>query len=119
LDNNKHHTVTRSKASIFKPKIDTVITFESSEPNSLKEALAEKDWFTTMQLEYDALVKNNTRTLIDLPLVATSFVVNGSTRINTMHMVFFNVTRLTLVAKGFHQTPGLDYTETLVQLSSM
>lgn len=37
-----------------------------AEPNSATEALAIPHWHEAMQLEYDALMNNNTWTLVDL-----------------------------------------------------
>jgi len=53
--------VTRAKAGIFKPKLYNSVTFSfSSEPSTVKEALASSSWFQEMQQEYHALLQNQT-----------------------------------------------------------
>jgi len=42
-----------------------------SKPTSIKDALANPEWLHAMQKEYEALLANNTWTLISLPPSAT------------------------------------------------
>ena len=55
--------ITRSKAGIFKPKIYTVV-LTHKEPDIMQEALNYSKWLQAMKEEYDALIKNNTWTLV-------------------------------------------------------
>ena len=65
-----------------------------------------------MQAEYNALIKNNTWNLVpmssELKLVGCKWVFR--TKYNTDGSVSKYKARL--VAKGFHQTTGIDYSET-------
>ncbi|RVX21890.1 Retrovirus-related Pol polyprotein from transposon RE1 [Vitis vinifera] len=75
--------ITKSKNDIFKPKVYSV----TNKPQSTDEALQNENWKIAMIDEYSALLRNNTWSLVDLPVVR-------------------------LVAKEFHQTTGFDYTKT-------
>jgi len=88
---------------------------ESEDPSTYSEALSSSDshmWLNAMQEEMDALHKNNTWDLVDLP--------KGSKVINCRWVLRkkFNPDgtieryRARLVAKGYAQKAGLDYDET-------
>ena len=57
---------TRSKSGIHNPRLHPSLFLTHSEPKTVKQALANKDWLTTMQQEYDALLKNHTWDLVSL-----------------------------------------------------
>ncbi|KAH9682999.1 retrovirus-related pol polyprotein from transposon RE1 [Citrus sinensis] len=106
-----HHMITRAKAGIFKPKA-FLTSHNSLEPNTPSEALSDPNWKAAMQTEYDALIKNNTWSLIpicsDFKVVGCKWVFR--TKYNTNGSISKHKARL--VAKGFHQTAGVDYSET-------
>ena len=54
---------TRSKFGIFKPKVYTTI-LTHKEPDLVQEALSDSRWVKAMQDEYDALVHNDTWSLV-------------------------------------------------------
>ena len=62
--------VTRSKAGIFKKKIYTASTVSSSlipifaEPSNVQEALSSPKWKQAMTEEFNALMQNQTWTLV-------------------------------------------------------
>jgi len=51
---------TRSKFGIHNPKLHPSLFLTHSDPKTVKQALANHDWLSAMQQEYDALMKNNT-----------------------------------------------------------
>ena len=51
---------TRSKSGIHNPRLCPSPFLTHSETKTVKRALANKDWPTAMQQEYDALLKNHT-----------------------------------------------------------
>lgn len=64
---------TRSKSGIVKPKVYTVsrhplaITSGPREPDTVKQALADKDWRSAMQAELHALNRNQAWSLVLAP----------------------------------------------------
>ncbi|KAJ4976538.1 hypothetical protein NE237_001644 [Protea cynaroides] len=63
---SSHLMVTRSKVGTAKPNPKYVLTASTipAEPKSVKEALADPGWKSAMDLEMQALYKNNTWTLV-------------------------------------------------------
>ena len=55
---------TRPKSGIHNPKLHCSLFLTHSEPKTMKQALANKDWLTSMQHEYNALLKNHTWDLV-------------------------------------------------------
>ncbi|KAH9779268.1 retrovirus-related pol polyprotein from transposon RE1 [Citrus sinensis] len=106
-----HPMITRAKAGVFKPKA-FLTAHNSLEPSSVDEALADPKWQAAMQLEYDALIQNKTWSLVPMDpvhkLVGCKWVFR--TKYNPDGSVSKYKARL--VAKGFHQTAGVDYSET-------
>ncbi|KAI4329978.1 hypothetical protein MLD38_028296 [Melastoma candidum] len=114
---------TRSKAGIFKLKTyHTSLslnqhTFSApalfpSEPKTIREALATPIWKDAMRVEYEALLCNGTWTLVpaspDQKIVGCKWVFKVKVHADGS----FERCKARLVAKGFHQTAGIDYTET-------
>lgn len=110
-----HQMITRSKAGIFKPKAYTsqqIDELATVEPISADEALASINWKSAMQDEYDALMKNETWTLV--PHKAGMKVIGNKWVYKLKFDPSGKVSRhkARLVAKGFLQTPGVDFSET-------
>ena len=105
--------ITRSKAGIFKPKIYlSALLAQKSEPTSVSQALSDPMWYKAMQEKYLALKTNHTW---DLVLHATPVKIVGSKwvfRIKYNSDGSVSRYKVRLVAKGFHQTHGIDHTET-------
>ena len=103
--------ITRAKAGIFKPKA-FLTDHNSLEPSNVDEALSDSKWKAAMQAEFDALIRNKTWSLVPMnpeyKLVGCKWVFR--TKYNTDGSVSKYKARL--VAKGFHQTAGIDYSET-------
>ena len=62
-----HSVCTRAKAGVVKPRLHPTLLLAHSEPKSTKTAPSNPTWFAAMRTEYDALMKNGTWTLTDLP----------------------------------------------------
>ena len=105
---NTHYMITRSKKSIFKPKVYSV----TKEPQSADEVLQNENWKIAMIDEYSALLRNNMWSLVDLPagrkLIGCKWIFRAKENPDGS----INKYKARLVAKGFHQTVGFDYTET-------
>ena len=65
-----------------------------------------------MQSEYDALMRNDTWTLVDLPASRTAIGCKWVFRVKENPDGSVNKYKVRLVAKGFHQQLGFDYKET-------
>jgi hypothetical protein len=77
-----------------------------------EEAVKEEKWVHAMNEEIEAIERNNTWDLVDLPIGKTNIGVKWvyKTKFNEKGKVEKNKERL--VAKGFAQQPGIDYGET-------
>jgi hypothetical protein len=64
---NAHSMTTRAKAGFIQPRLEPRLLIAHSEPKSVKQALLDPKWKGTMQAEYDALIQNNTWSLVSLP----------------------------------------------------
>ena len=80
------------------------------EPKTVKQALANTNWLTTMQQEYDALLKNMTWDLVSLPPNRQSIGCKWVFKENVDGSI--NRFKARLVAQGFHQVHGFDFHET-------
>ena len=104
--------ITRAKAGIFKPKA-YLTDYNSLEPSTISEALSNPKWKAAMQSEYDALIKNKTWTLV--PMCSFYKPVGYKWVFRTKYNTdgFVSKYKARLVGKGFHQTAGINYSETL------
>nr|KYP74150.1 hypothetical protein KK1_006817 [Cajanus cajan] len=103
---------TRSKSGISKPKLYSSILLVESEPKSARQALKDPKWLAAMQQEYNALINNNTWTLVNLPQNRKAIGCKWVFRIKENPDGTVNRYKARLVAKGFHQQPGFDFNET-------
>lgn len=104
--------ITRSRNGIYKPEVYAVTAFDTpTEPHSVKEALMDPKWKEAMNDEYQALLRNNTWSLV--PLTSDMNLVGNKWVFRIKYNADGSVQRYKarLVAKGFHQTAGLDYFE--------
>ncbi|KAH9726123.1 Disease resistance-like protein DSC1 [Citrus sinensis] len=106
-----HPMVTRSKAGIFKPKTYLAVT-QNLEPQSVKAALIDIKWREAMQVEFDALQNNKTWTLV--PREQAGKIVGNKWVFRVKYNPDGSISKykVRLVAKGFHQTQGVDFFET-------
>ncbi|KAH9801347.1 retrovirus-related pol polyprotein from transposon RE1 [Citrus sinensis] len=108
-----HPMLTRAKTGVFKPKF---LAYSSvlgeQEPAIVSQALSDSKWKTAMQIEYNALMENQTWTLV--PASQATKIVGCKWVFRIKYNADGSVSKYKawLVAKGFHQTPGIDYFET-------
>lgn len=81
-------------------------------PTSFKEVPSHDEWKEAMQKEYDSLIKNGTRKLVDPPLgtkpIGCKWVYKNKYKADGS----LDKHKARLVAKGFAQKEGVDYEET-------
>ncbi|GAU27211.1 hypothetical protein TSUD_108020 [Trifolium subterraneum] len=105
---NKHPMVTRGKTGNLKPKIFSA----TLEPTSVKTALKDPKWLHAMQNEYKALMDNKTWSLVPLPSHRKVISCKWIFKVKENPDGTVNKYKARLVARGFLQTPGFDFTET-------
>lgn len=110
---NQHPMQTRSKSGISKPKFCYKATrLFLTEPLNYKIASSYPNWCKAMDAEFDAQQKQKTWELVPLPpnvnLVGCKWVYKLKLPSDGSIAHY----RAKLVAKGFHQQPSIDYTET-------
>lgn len=112
--------ITRAKAGIFKPKYRADLASHgllaalhaSTDPTGFKTAVRYPHWMDAMQQELDASHRNNIFSLVPHPL---NHNVVGC---KWIYRIKYNVDgsidhyKACLVAQGFSQVPGLDYSHT-------
>jgi len=121
-----HPIVTHAKNNIPKPReftdgkvrypIPRALLAESSsltiEPTYHSSAVKDKNWSAAMNIEFDALLQNQTWTLVP-PNSATNVIgCKWVFRLKRKADGSIDWYKARLVAKGFHQQPGIDYVET-------
>jgi histone deacetylase 1/2 len=106
--------ITRAKNGTTKPKLKPtlVLTHALTVPKTAKSAQKDPMWVAAMAAEMEALQKNNTWTLTTLPSNMTPIGCRWIFRIKENPYGTVNKYKVRLVAKGFHQRPGFDFTET-------
>lgn len=112
-----HPMVTRFKLGVVKPNPKYALnTITSSniprEPHNVKIALVHPGWKAAMDKELAALHKNDTWTLV--PSTPNMHVIGSKWVFKSKLKPDGSLDRLKvcLVAKGYHQIDGVDYTET-------
>ena len=118
-----HPMITRAKAGIFKTRhpanlgilgtsvlLSTLLA--STEPKGLKSAAKNLAWVAAMDKEIRALQQNDTWTLVPRP-TKTNIVCSKSVfHIKYLPDGFVEHFKARLIAKGYTQVPGLDYSDT-------
>ncbi|MCH82526.1 retrovirus-related Pol polyprotein from transposon TNT 1-94 [Trifolium medium] len=99
--------VTRSKA-----RHNPTLLLTHVEPTTVKQAFQSSHRTKAMQEEYDALIKNNTWTLVSPPAHKSPIGCKWVFRVKENSDGTINKYKARLVAKGFHQKAGSDFTET-------
>lgn len=82
------------------------------EPTSVGQALAAPHWFQAMKEEYQALMRNQTWTLVASSDSRKPIGCKWVFRTKENPDGSINKYKARLVAKGFHQKAGSDFTET-------
>ncbi|GAU28846.1 hypothetical protein TSUD_21830 [Trifolium subterraneum] len=102
-----HHMITRSKS-----KQNPTLLLTHMEPTTAKQAFQSPHWVKAMQEEYNALLKNNTWSLVTPPAHKRPIGCKWVFRVKENSDGTINKYKARLVAKGFHQRAGSDFTET-------
>jgi len=110
--NNTHSMATRGKHGIVQKKKQPTQLLTHIEPTGYKQAMKQPQWLQAMQLEHEALLKNNTWTLVPLPAGRQAVGCKWVFRVKQNPDGSINKYKARLVAKGFHQLPRFDYKET-------
>ncbi|KAH9684435.1 retrovirus-related pol polyprotein from transposon RE2 [Citrus sinensis] len=108
---------TRAKNNIRKPiqKLNLHTHLSSPpnlEPTSMTHALKDHNWRRAMSEEYDALVRNGTWELVPPDGITNLVGCKWIFRIKRHSDGSLDRFKARIVAKGFHQRPGVDYHET-------
>ncbi|WVZ77133.1 hypothetical protein U9M48_025033 [Paspalum notatum var. saurae] len=109
---------TRLQDGIHKPKVYTDGTIRyamftsSGEPQSVDEALKDKNWKNAMDLEYDALIRNKTWHLVPPQKGRNVIDCKWVYKIKRNPDGSLDRYKARLVAKGFKQRFGIDYEDT-------
>nr|KYP67039.1 Retrovirus-related Pol polyprotein from transposon TNT 1-94 [Cajanus cajan] len=109
---NNHPMQTRSKSGFHNPRIHPSLFLAHSEPKTVKQALADPNWFSAMQQEYNALMLNHTWDLVSLPSDRKAVGCKWVFRVKENADGSIDKLKARLVAKGFHQVHGFDFHET-------
>ena len=119
-DSNSDHThqKMRSLSDIYDQDV-VQFAFFSSQPTCFDEAAKQKKWVDAMNNEIEAIERNNTWDLVDLPagknVIGVKWVYK--TKLNEKGEIDKHKARL--VARGFSQQPGIDYGETFAPVSRL
>jgi hypothetical protein len=111
---NKHSMRTHGKSGITHPvdHLNPHVVLMSPLPRSVRDALADPNWRSAMQAEYDALMANDTWSLVPRPrgvnLVTGKWIFEHKLHADGS----LDHYKARWVLQGFTQRPGLDYDET-------
>lgn len=108
---NTHPMQTRAKSGIVKPKLNPTLLLTHLEPTSVGQALAAPHWYQAMKEEYQALMRNQTWTLVKPSESRKPIGCKWVFRVKENSDGSLNKYKARLVAKGFHQQAGSDFTE--------
>jgi hypothetical protein len=121
---------TCSKNNIFKPEIlfiglirfplpkalTATTGLADVEPTSYSTASKHSAWRDAMNLEFDALLRNGTWTLVpptsDMNIVGCKWVFRLKHKVDGTITATIDRHKVRLVTKGFHQQPSVDFEET-------
>lgn len=110
-----HPMITRAKAGIFKPKawvLQSSIDWKTTEPTRFADAFLVPEWKAAMDSEYTALCQNHTLDLVPssphLNVAGCKWVFRIKRNVDGTIQRY----KACLVAKGFHQSPRVDFFET-------
>lgn len=121
-----HPMITHARNNISKPKNPTDGTVRyplprallakaspsEVEPTCYSAAIKDANWRSAMNLEFDALLKNQIWTLVPSTSAENIIGCKWVFRLRRKADGTIDRYKARLVAKGFHQQPGIDYGET-------
>ena len=103
-----------SRSCSFIASLDSI-----SLPNKVSEALAHLDWLNAMIEEMDALTDNGTWDLVRLPIGKKAIGCRWVLTVKVNLDGFIAWLKACLVAKGYAQTYGVDYSDTFSPVAKM
>ena len=108
--------LTCAHTNSLKPKVFHACVSPSffSEPSSFKQAIKSQSWKEAMQAEYDALMRNNTWTLVSCPANINIVGCKWIYRIKRNSNGKIERHKARLIAQGYSQEEGIDYFETFI-----
>ncbi|GJX69194.1 putative RNA-directed DNA polymerase [Tanacetum coccineum] len=92
---------------------------KSSKPKSLKEAILDKNWIEAMNNEIEALFRNKTWVVVDLPPNMKTIGCKWLWKIKYKSTGEIERYKARLVAKGFSQRDGINFEETFSPVVKM
>jgi hypothetical protein len=115
---NAHPMSTRSKAGIAQPvdRLNLHAVPMSPLPRCVRDALADPNWHSAMQAEYDALLANDTWSLVPRPPRVNLVTGKWIYRHKLLADGSLDRYKARWVLRGFTQRPGIDYDETFSPL---
>ena len=105
-----HPIVTRAKSSIHKKR--SFIVQHTTEPRTYSQASKTDSWVQAMNREYQALLRNNTWSLVPPPSSAHIVGYRWIYKLKYHPDGSIDRHKAHLVAQGFTQTPRIDYFDT-------
>ena len=89
------------------------------DPISFNETQSLENWMAAMQSEYDAIMKNGTWSLCDLPLGKKAIGTNWVYKLKCKPDGSVERYKASLVAKGYAQEKGIDFEKTFASTCRM
>jgi hypothetical protein len=89
------------------------------DPHSYGEDVGNPFWESTMQEEYNSLLKNQTWDLVPLPSGRKLVICRWVYRTNSVMDGHISIYKSMLFAKVFQQVHGIDYDETFAPVAKM
>ncbi|GJZ15952.1 putative RNA-directed DNA polymerase [Tanacetum coccineum] len=115
IDQNisKTHNLRRpSRTSVFPRNYNDFVLSQNFEPKSFEEAAKHQPWIDIMNSKMDALYRNNTWDLVELPKGMKAIGSKWVWKIKYKSDGEIERYKARLVAKGFNQREGIDFDET-------
>ena len=91
----------------------------SFQPSSFEEAIRDENWVQAMDEEIEAIEKNDTWDLIDLPKEKNLIIVKWVYKTKLNEKGEIDRFKARIVAKGFSQQPGIDFGETFASVARL
>ena len=92
---------------------------DEEEPVTFNQAQNSQNWLAAMQIEYDAIMKNGTWSLVDLPVGKKAIGTKWVYKLKCKPDGNVDCYKARLVAKGYAQEKGIDFEETFAPTCRM
>lgn len=109
---NKHPIINRSKANIVDKKQFSVNIAILLEPSCYKEAQSILEWDNVMKVEFEALVRNKTWTLVPKPLDCKPITTKWLYKVKLKSDSSLDKHKSRVFARGYKQKYVIDYSKT-------